>query len=125
MDSVTARWLRKDGLELRWTVSRPAGEDVWEFQSEVQNTGAAPIPKVKELGPLGVRLAANPADLVVHFFSRQDQRKHTVPMPPQGLTIGGGGWNSPARPAGSPSKTAKPERSSSSAWNGRVTGRCA
>ena len=43
-----------------------------------------------------MRLAANPADLVVHYFSRQDYRKHTVSMPAQGLAISGGGWNSPS-----------------------------
>ena len=96
VESAKARWLRKDGLELRWTAQKASGEDVWEFQSELQNTGAAPIPKVKVLGPLSVRLAADPADLAVHYVTRQDYRKHSVAIPAQGLEISGGGWNSPS-----------------------------
>ena len=43
-----------------------------------------------------MHLAANPADLAVHYVTRQDYRKHTVAIPAQGVEINGGGWNGPS-----------------------------
>ncbi len=43
-----------------------------------------------------MHLAANPADLAVHYVTRQDYRKHTVAIPAQGVEISGGGWNCPS-----------------------------
>ena len=94
---VTAHWLRKDGLELRWTVRRSVGEDVWEFQSEVQNTGAAPIPKIRVLGPLEMRLGGQPGG-PRRPLRQPGRTTASTPsaIPAQGLEISGGGWNSPS-----------------------------
>ena len=96
VESAKARWLRKDGLELGWTARRAEGEDVWEFQSEAPEHRRRPIPKIKVLGPLSMRLAADRADLAVHYVTRHDYREHTVPILAQGVEINGGGWNSPS-----------------------------
>lgn len=92
-DAVTARWVRKDGLELRWMMTRAAVTNVVEFQTALKNTGAAPIPNVRSIGPLDLRLAAPPADLVVHYVTRKDYRIHSTPG---SASITGGGWNNPS-----------------------------
>ncbi len=92
-DAVTARWVRKDGLELSWMITRATGNEVLEFQAQLKNTGAAPIPDIRSFGQLDMQLTARPQDLVVHYLDRQDYRKHTIPVP---ATITGGAWNAPA-----------------------------
>jgi hypothetical protein len=92
-DSVTARWTRKDGLELTWRAARSAVAGIMEFQAELKNSGAAPITEIRSLGPLALRLVAEPADLVIHHVSRSDYRKHANLG---SATVKGGGWNSPS-----------------------------
>ena len=76
-------------------------------------------------GRWSMRLAANPADLAVHYVARQDYRQHTARYRPKASKSAAAAGTLRPRPAGSPSRTARPTRSSSSAWNGRATGPCA
>ncbi len=67
-ESVTARWERGDGLDLSWKAVRSPVAGVMEFQAELKNTGAAPIADIRAVGPLALRLAAEPSDLVIHHL---------------------------------------------------------
>ncbi len=92
-DSLEASWARTDGLELLWKASRTAVGGIVEVEAELRNKGAAPITGVRSLGPLAMRLAARPADLVIHHVSRSDYRKHASLG---SVAVKGGGWNSPS-----------------------------
>jgi alpha-galactosidase len=92
-DSASARWVRKDGLELHWRVTRSPAEAVMELQAELKNTGAAPVPDVRSISALVVKLSVPAADLLVHSVTRNDYRKHATPAPAR---VTGGSWNSPS-----------------------------
>lgn len=96
VESVIIRWRRKDGLELSWSAKNTAGSGVMEFQSELMNQGTVPIPKVREIGPLSLYLAADMKDLIVHYVTRKNYLKQTVPMSSfQEFEVRGGSWNNP------------------------------
>ena len=67
-----------------------------EFQSELKNTGAAPIPKVTELGPLGMRTGGQPGGPCRPLLHAEGLPKAHRLDTAQGLEIRGGGWNSPS-----------------------------
>jgi alpha-galactosidase len=91
-ESVTARWARRNGLDLIWKATRSHVAGVMEFQAEIRNTGSTPIADIRAIGPLAFRLAAGPLNLVIHHLSRTDYRKHASLG---SATVKGGGWNSP------------------------------
>ncbi len=93
-EEATAHWRRKDGLELSWSAKVSDASGVVEFQSELNNTGTTPIPRVRELGPLGLRLSVKPQDLIIHSVTRNQYQKH-VTVGAQLVEIKGGSWNSP------------------------------
>ncbi len=122
-DSVTARWLRKDGLELSWTVRRRRAKPCSSFSPNSRTPTPRPSRRSRSWGrwscdwrPTRRTLPSttSPGTTTESIGSRY-RRKASK-------SAEAGGTLRP-RPAGSPSKTAKPTRSSSSAWNGRVTGR--
>jgi threonine dehydrogenase-like Zn-dependent dehydrogenase len=43
-----------------------------EFQAELRITGASAIPNVRSLGPLSLRLAAQPSDLAIHHLGKTE-----------------------------------------------------
>ena len=92
-EAVSARWASKNGLDLGWKATRSAIAGVMEFQAELRNTGSAPITEVRALGPISLYLSSEPADLVIHYLSRTDYRKHASLG---SATVKGGGWNSPS-----------------------------
>ena len=90
IDSVQAQWRQPDGLELRWSAKNVSG--VLEFQSEVENTGAADVNDITMVGPLSLDLSVRPEDLQVHYLNRNEYRKAQFSG---GGEICGGRWNNP------------------------------
>ena len=92
-DSASARWVRKDELELHWRITRSPAKAVMEMQAELRNTGAAAVSDIRSISALVMKLNVPAADLLVHSVTRNDYRKHATPAP---ATVTGGGWNNPS-----------------------------
>lgn len=88
-------WSRPDGLQMSWTARRLPDLSVVEFQSQLKNSGSAPLSGLTEYGPLVFRLSSNPESLRFHFVSRQSYRKFETPFV-ENLSVDGGVWYTPA-----------------------------
>ena len=83
-----------NGLALDWWVRSFPRVSVVEYQARLRNTGAAVIPKLKEFGPLTLRLRGDQGQLKVHWVRRDAYQKQEATLK-DSLTVDGGSWNAP------------------------------
>jgi len=93
---LKTEWQGAKGLKLDWIVRSFPNTSVVEYQARLENTGSTPITKIREFGPISLRLRGDLGNLKVHWLRRDQYAKiEQYLTDDKPLLINGGTWNAP------------------------------